>query len=82
MTTLLHDECTMSRQQEILRQVVMLCLIGFGLLGIASYAPDASGRPELFFQAALNASWLKPLEWPAVWSSMKIILFGAGVPRV
>jgi hypothetical protein len=68
-----------SRQQEILRQVSLLCLIGIGLFGIAFFAPNAAPNPGLFFQPALHTSWRNVLDLPAVWSSIKIILFCIGL---
>ena len=69
----------MSRQQEILRQVGILTLIGIGLFGIAFFAPDANAHQGAFYQAALQTSWRHILDLPAVWSSIKIILCCVGL---
>lgn len=69
----------MSRQQEILRQVSILSLIGIGMLGIVVFAPDAAPHRGPFFQPALQTSWRELLDLPAIWASVKIILFFVGL---
>lgn len=69
----------MNRQEKILGQAVLLSLIGLGLLGIVFVSPDADPRQGAFFQAALQTTWRKVLDFPAVWSSTKIILFSLGL---
>lgn len=69
----------LSRQQEVLRQVSLLALIGLGLFGIVFFAPNADPYQGTFFQAALESRWGKLGEFPAVWSSIKIILFSIGL---
>ena len=69
----------MNRQQIILRQVGLLCLIGIGLFGITFFAPDAAPHRGAFFQPALETSWQRLLDLPAVWASIKIILFCIGL---
>ena len=60
-------------------RVCVLSLIGMALVGVALFAPDANPRAGAFFQAALETSWRRTLDFPAVWSSMKIILFCLGL---
>jgi len=69
----------MSRQQQTLRQIGFLTLVGIGLFGIVFLAPDADPRQGAFFQAALQTTWHDLLDFPAVWSSIKIILFSIGL---
>ena len=69
----------LNRQQEILRNVSLLSLIGVGLFGIVFFAPNADPYQGTFFQAALETTWRKVLDLPAVWSSLKIILFSIGL---
>jgi len=72
-------ERPMNRQQEILRQVSLLCLIGMGLFGIALFAPDAAPHRGEFFRPALQTTWHNLFDLPAAWSSIKIILFCIGL---
>jgi hypothetical protein len=72
-------ERPMSRRQEILRQVGWLSLIGIGLFGIALFAPDAAPYRVGFFLPALQTTWRDMLDLPAVWASIKIILFCIGL---
>jgi hypothetical protein len=65
----------MTRQQEILRQVTILSMIGVGLFGIALFTPDARPHLGAFFQPALETRWIDLLDFPAAWASLKIILF-------
>lgn len=67
------------RQQEIFRQVRLLSLLGIGLFGIVFFAPDANPYQGAFFQPALETTWSKLLDFPAVWASIKIILFSIGL---
>jgi hypothetical protein len=69
----------MHRQREILRQASLLSLIGIGLFGIVFYAPNADPLTGAFFQAALQTTWRNVLDLAATWSSVKIILFSAGL---
>jgi len=69
----------MNRRQEILRQVSLLSLIGIGLFGITFFAPDAAPHQGAFFQPALQTSWRDVLDFPAIWASIKIILFCIGL---
>jgi hypothetical protein len=50
------------------------CLLLIGLF--APYAGQQSGRS--FFQVAQDSSWKNLADWPAVWSSVKIILIFLG----
>ena len=68
-----------NRQMEILRQVFLLSAIGLGLFAIVLFAPDASQAQGVFFLPALQTSWSHLLDIPAVWSSVKIILFSVGL---
>ena len=65
----------LDRQQQILRNVRFLILAGFGLLVIVLVAPDANSAEGLFFRPALQTTWQQVLDIPAIWSSLKIILF-------
>ena len=69
----------MNRQQEILHKVRLFGLIGIGLFGIAVFAPDATPHHGPFFQPALQTSWSNVLDFPAMWASVKIILFCIGL---
>jgi hypothetical protein len=69
----------MNRQREIYRQVGLLSLIGLGLFGIAFFAPDAGAHRGAFFNVAMQTAWQNPLDWPAVWCSVKIILLSIGL---
>ena len=69
----------MNRRREILRQVSLLSLIGIGLFGVALFAPDAAPQRTAFFLPALQTSWRDFLDLPAVWASIKIILFCIGM---
>jgi hypothetical protein len=69
----------MTRQQEILRQVTLLSAIGVGLFGVALFAPDARPHLGAFYQPALETSWGNLLNMPAVWASLKIMLFFIGL---
>jgi|SRR5215469_6688325 len=64
-----------SRQEEILRRVSLLSLIGVGLFGIVVFAPDAAPQMGAFYQPALETKWRDLLDFAAVWSSIKIIIF-------
>lgn len=68
-----------SRQQEVLRKVCLLSLIGFGLFGIVLFAPDAGTAQGMFFRPALQTTWSHVLDISAAWSSVKIILFSIGL---
>lgn len=69
----------MNRRGEILKHASILSLMGFGLLAIVFFAPDADPLQGAFFQAALQTTWRHLLDFPAVWSSIKIILFCIGM---
>ena len=69
----------MNRQQKVLRQAILLPLVGMGLLGIVFFSPDADPRQGAFFQAAMQTTWRNVLDFPGVWSSIKIILFSIGL---
>lgn len=69
----------MNRQPKVLRQASLVCLIGIGLLGVVFFGPDADPRQGAFFQAAMQTTWRHVLDLPAVWSSVKIILFSVGL---
>ena len=64
----------MTREQEIRKQVGVSLLTGIGLLGIVYFIPDSGGRFGEFFQIAKATTWGRPLEWPAAWCSLKIII--------
>jgi hypothetical protein len=68
-----------SRQEEILRRVSILSLIGVGLFGVVIFAPDASPHLGAFYQPALRTEWRDLLDLAAVWSSIKIMLFSIGL---
>jgi hypothetical protein len=68
-----------NRQLQILRQVFFLSAIGLGLFAIVLFAPDASQAQGVFFLPALQTTWDHALDIPAVWSSVKIILFSIGL---
>ena len=67
------------RKREILRKVSVLILIGLGLMCIVFFSPNAKPGDGAFFQAAFQTSWGHFLNLPAVWSSIKIILFSVGL---
>ena len=69
----------MDRQREIYRQVGLLSLVGFGLLGFAFFAPNVGGHSGSFFSVAMQTTWENLLDWPAVWCSLKIILLSVGL---
>jgi hypothetical protein len=69
----------MNRQEQILRQAMLVNLIGMGLLGLVFFSPNADPRQGAFFQAALQTTWRNVLDFPGVWSSIKIILFSVGL---
>jgi hypothetical protein len=69
----------MNRQRESYRQVGLLSLVGLGLLGCAFFAPDAGRHAGLFFSVAMQTTWQNPLDWPAAWCSVKIILWSFGL---
>ena len=69
----------MNREQKILRRNAAFCLAGFGLAGFSLCAPDAH-HPGLFgFITTLRETvWSHPLEWAAVWASLRVILMSFG----
>lgn len=72
----------MNREQKILRRNLVFCLAGFGLAGFSLCAPDAQHSEFFGFITTLRETvWSHPLEWPAVWASLRVILmsFGAGL---
>jgi len=61
------------------REISGLILAGIGLAGIAIFAPDASHHLGAFFKVAASSAWLRPLEGPAAWCSLKLILLASGL---
>jgi hypothetical protein len=70
---------SLSRQEAILRQVSLLILIGIGLLCFVIFAPNAGPHQGAFYVPALQTRWSDWVDFPAVWSSIKIILFCIGL---
>ena len=68
-----------SRHQDTLRKVGLLSLIGLGLIGVVIFSPNANPYHGAFFQGALETTWSQGLDLPAVWSSLKIIIFSVGL---
>jgi len=69
----------MNRQRKINVQISRLSLLGMGLLGIAFFTPDAGRQPGSFFSVAMETTWRNPLDIPAAWCSLKIILLSFGL---
>ncbi len=69
----------MNRQRKIYAQISQLGLVGLGLLGIAFFAPNAGPQRGSFFNVAISTSWRNPLDFPAAWCSVKIILLSFGL---
>jgi hypothetical protein len=70
----------MNREREIYKQVCILGLVGLGLFGIVLFAPDASRYQNgSFWKVAFSTSWHSPLDFPAAWCSLKIILLSLGL---
>ena len=68
------------RENHILRQVGLLCLIGFSLLAVVWFSPDAGQNQHTsFIKVASASSWLEPGDFAAAWCSLKIILFSVGL---
>lgn len=62
-----------------IKQIRWFCLLGVCLIGIAIFSPSAAHQPGWsFFQIAQTSPWGQPLDWPAAWCSLKIILFSFG----
>lgn len=74
-----RNHLQLNRQQEILRNVGLLSLAGTALFAIVFCAPDAEPRLGAFYQPALQTTWRHVVDVSAVWSSVKIILFSAGL---
>lgn len=68
-----------SRHQDTLRKVGLLSLIGLGLLGVVIFSPNANPYSGAFFQGALETTWRQGLDFPAAWSSVKIMVFSVGL---
>jgi hypothetical protein len=68
----------LTNQRERFQQAGALCLLGMILWGVAFFAPDAGHRFGAFFLLAGQTSWLQPLQIPAAWCSVKIILVSLG----
>jgi hypothetical protein len=60
----------------------LLTLIGLGLLGISLFAPEAEPHRGTLFAAATQTSWAKPLDLPAAWASLRIMLASLGMVLV
>jgi hypothetical protein len=70
----------MKKARETFKEVLLVSLAGLILLGIVFLVPDGSGNPaSLFFKTASHTRWGNWLDWPAVWCSVKLILFSASL---
>ena len=70
----------MNKARDRFREVILVSLAGFGLLGIVFLVPDGSGNPaHAFFETASQTTWRNWLDWPAAWCSVKLILFSASL---
>ena len=68
-----------SQKQRTFRQVALLVVASIGFFSIALFAPDSVPHRGAFFQPALQTTWRNVLDLPAVWSSVKIMLFCIGL---
>lgn len=69
----------MSKGQQASRQVTTMLLVGIFLFGIAFFVPDAGQHNGSLLKMAWASSWKNLMDMPAVWGSMKIILFSIGL---
>ena len=68
------------RESHILRQVGLLCLIGFCLWAVVWFSPDAGKNQHTsFIKVAGASSWGEPGDFAAAWCSLKIILLSVGL---
>ena len=68
------------RERHIFRQVGLLCLIGFCLLAVVLFSPDAGQyQHRSFIKVASASHWREPGDFAAAWCSIKIILLSAGL---
>jgi ABC-type spermidine/putrescine transport system permease subunit I len=71
---------TMKKAQDKFTEVGLVSLAGLILLGIVFFAPNGNGESAAaFYQAAFNTTWQRLLDWPAAWSSLKLILLSLGL---
>jgi len=70
----------MKQAQDQLREVSLVGLAGFILLGIVFFSPNGNGESAAtFYRTAFNTTWRNLLDWPAAWCSFKLILLSLGL---
>jgi len=70
----------MNKARVKLAEVSFVSLAGFILLGIVFLTPNGSSNSSRpFFEILLGTSWGHVLDWPAVWCSVKLLLFSASL---
>jgi hypothetical protein len=69
----------MNSQHEIFRRTSLLSLVGLGLFGFALLAPSIGEHQGSYFSTAMHCTWRGLWEFPAAWSSLRIILLSAGL---
>ena len=70
----------MNKAREKLAEVALVSSAGIILLAIVFLVPNGNGNSAYaFFQTARHTRWNDWLDWPAVWCSVKLILFSASL---
>jgi len=70
----------MNKARVKLAEVSLVSLAGFVLLGIVFLTPNGgAGSSRPFFRILLETSWGHLLDWPAVWCSLKLLIFSASL---
>jgi len=70
----------MKKVRETLREIFLVSFAGFVLLTIVFLVPNGNGNPaRAFFDTASRTTWEHWLDWPAVWCSVKLILFSTSL---
>lgn len=65
----------MNRDQETIGRIQFSILVGLWIVGFVCLTPDAGDRHVLaVLHVARHSPWSQPLDWPAAWCSVKILL--------
>lgn len=68
------------RKKQNSENAIRFWTIGLVMLAIIFLTPDAGkANNESFFAVACQSKWHHPLDWPAIWCSIKIILLSVAL---
>ncbi len=70
----------MVQEEKEFRQVAIFCALGVFVIVAVLFAPHGQNETGFaFFKSCQACTWQQLYDWPAAWSSLKIILLCTGL---